>query len=128
MAIPPPEELLPDDDVELLVPLTPSANATPAPAQSLSPRARSMSDFAARTREAHAARTRETHTPPGRARHAPLKRYSTNPTPVRPLVAIGTPFCQSTSIDFLVWASVGSVVMTLRVAVSITSPESPTNR
>ena len=63
---------------------------------------------------------------------APSRRsrrsYSTNPTPVRPLVAIGTPFCQSTSIDFLVWASVGSVVMTLRVAVSITSPESPTNR
>jgi GT2 family glycosyltransferase len=48
------------------------------------------------------------------------------PTPVRPLVAIGTPPAQSISRDFRVFASVVSVVRTLRVAVSITSPESPT--
>jgi Sulfite exporter TauE/SafE len=48
------------------------------------------------------------------------------PTPTRPLVATGTPLAQSISRDFLVLASVPRMVRTFRVAVSITSPESPT--
>src|SRR5205823_1402500 len=47
-----------------------------------------------------------------------VRPQPTCPTPVRPLVAIGTPPAQSISRNFLVFASVGRVVRTLRVAVS----------
>ena len=51
MVIPLPEELL-LEELEAVVPLTPSASATAAPAQSPSLKAFWMSDSAARTREA----------------------------------------------------------------------------